>query len=101
MTVDLRQHLAAGPRRLEPRRREEDSVERLVAVPDVEIRLEAAHLAAERVAPRPVVAEAEVVAVEDDHPGARAEDWAAEPAHRLVEAVQPHQPADRGRLAAG
>ena len=59
------------------------------------------HLAAERVAPRPVVAEAEVVAVEDDHPRARPEDRAAELAHRLVEAVEPHQPADRGRLAAG
>ena len=68
--------------------------------PDVEVGLEAAHLAAERVAPRPVVAQTEVVAVEHDHPGARTEDRAAEPAHRLVEAVQPHEPADRGRLAA-
>src|SRR6266516_1312396 len=100
MAVDLREHLDVGSRLLEPRRPDEDSFERLVAVTDVEIRLEAAHLAAERVAPRPVVAEAEVVAVEDDHPGARAEDRAAEPAHRLVEAVQPHEPADRGRLPA-
>ena len=41
-----------------------------------------------------------MVAVEDDHSRARAEDRAAEPAHRLVQAIQPHQPADRRRLAA-
>ncbi len=56
--------------------------------PMLEVGLEAVHLAAERVAPRPPVAEAEVVAVEDDHPGARPEDRAVELANRLVEAVE-------------
>src|SRR5437763_15004450 len=85
MAVDLRQHLDVGPRVLQPRRADEDRAKRLVAVADVEIGLEAAHLAAEGVAPRPVVAEAEVVAVEDDHPRARAEDRAVEPARRVVQ----------------
>src|SRR5439155_27166144 len=100
MAVDLCEHLDVGSRLLEPRRPDEDGAQWLVAVTDIEVGLEALHLAAERVAPRPVVAEAEVVAVEDDHPGARAEDRVAEPAHRLVEAVQPHEPADRGGLPA-
>src|SRR5436309_2474091 len=103
MAVDLREHLDVWPRLLEPRRADEDGAQRLVAVPTavsehLQVGLEAAHLPAERVAARPVVAEAEVIAVEDDHPGARAEDRTAEPAHRLVEAVEPHQPADPGRL---
>ena len=41
-----------------------------------------------------------MVAVEHDHPGAGAEDRRLEPVQRLVDPVQPHQPADRGRLAA-
>src|SRR3954470_14320188 len=57
MAVDLREHLDAGPRFLEPRRPDEDGAQRLVSVSDVEVGLEAAHLAAERVAPRPIVAE--------------------------------------------
>src|SRR5205823_895863 len=40
MTVDLRQHLDAGARLLDPRRPDEDCAQRLVAVADVEIRLE-------------------------------------------------------------
>jgi hypothetical protein len=71
------------------------------SVTHLEVGLEALDLAAEGVAPCRVVAEAEVVPVEEDHPGAGAEDRAAELAHRLVEAVEAHQPADRGRLAAG
>src|SRR5690242_18029998 len=101
MAVDLREHLDVGPRLLEPRRPDEDRAQRLVAVSDVEVRLEAADLTPECVPPRRVVANAEVVAVEDDHPRAGAEDRAAELAHRLVEAVEPHEPADRGRLPAG
>jgi hypothetical protein len=41
-----------------------------------------------------------VAPVEQDHPGAGAEDGAAEALHRLVEPVEPHQASDRGRLAA-
>src|SRR6476469_2263906 len=101
VAVDLGEHLDVRPRLLEPRRADEDSAQRLVAVPDVEVGFEALDLAAERVAPRAVVTEGEVVAVEDDHPGTRSQDRAAELAHRLVETVETHQPADGGRLAAG
>ena len=91
VAVDLGEHLDVGPRLLEPRRADEDGAQRLVAVPLRSISRSASKLctwrpnALRRVR---VVAEAEVVAVEDDHPGARAEDRAAELAHRLVEAVE-------------
>src|ERR1051325_11094833 len=68
VAVALREHLDVRPRVLEPGRTDEDRAQRLVAVADVEVRFEAPHLAAERVAPRRVVAEAEMIAVEDDHP---------------------------------
>ncbi len=61
-------------------------------VVDVEVGLEAVHLTAERVALGAVVAETEVVAVEDDHPGARPEDRAVELAHGVVELVETHEP---------
>src|SRR4051794_15589056 len=48
--VDLGQHLDLRPRLLDPRRADEHRAHRLVAVTDVEIRLEAANLAPERVA---------------------------------------------------
>jgi hypothetical protein len=41
-----------------------------------------------------------VVAVEHDHPGARAEHRTLEMTERLVEAVEVHQPREGGRLAA-
>ena len=97
----LGENLDVRSRFLEPRRADEDRPQGFDSVPHVEIRLEAPHLAAERVAPSCVIAESEVVAVEDDHPRARPEDRPAELAHRVVEPVQPHQPADRGRLAPG
>src|SRR5262249_25589496 len=78
---------------------DEYGTQRLVAVTDIQVGLEAPHLAAEGVAPCRVVAEPEVVTVEDDHPRTRAEDRAAELAYPLVEAVEPHQAPDRGRLA--
>ena len=42
-----------------------------------------------------------MVAVEQDHPGAGAEDRPLEAPDRLLDPVEPHQPRDRGRLAAG
>ena len=70
------------------------------SVGDVEIGLEARDLPPERVASRADVGDPEVVAVEQDHPGARAEDRLLEPAQRLVEPVEAHQPRHRRRLAA-
>src|SRR6476661_6380612 len=100
MAVDLGEHLDVGTGGLDPGRTNEDRAQRLVAVPDVEICLEALHLPAESVSLRADIDEPEVVPVEDDHAGARPEDRRVEPSHRLVEAVEPHQPHDRGRLAA-
>src|SRR6185437_15676403 len=53
MAVDFREHVDVGPRLLEPRGADEDRAQRLVAVTDVEICLEAVHLATERVPPGP------------------------------------------------
>src|SRR5437868_5093049 len=72
--VDLGEHLDARADLFEPGGADEDGPQRLVAVPEVEIRLEARDLAPERVAPDAEVAETEVPAVEYDHPRAGAED---------------------------
>src|SRR4051794_24060976 len=101
VTVDLGQHLDVRADVLEPWSADEHRTQRLVAVADVEIRLEARDLAPERVAPHAEVAEREVVAVEDNHPGARPEDRLREIPERLVEPVEPHQPHERRGLAAG
>ena len=66
----------------------------------VEVGLERRDLPPEGVPPHAHVDEAEVVAVEHDHPGARAEDRPARTAHRLVEPVEAHQARERRRLAA-
>src|SRR5262249_50276851 len=68
---------------------------------DGQVGLEAVHLPAPRVSLDLDVHEPEVVPVEDDHPGARAEDRAVEPPYSLVETVEPHQAHERRRLAAG
>ena len=100
MAVVLGQDLDVRPRLLDPRRADEDAAQRLRLALDVEVGLEAVHLPAPRVPRDLEVDEPEVVPVEHDHPGARAEIGAAELAHRLVEPVEPHQPHERRRLAA-
>src|SRR4051794_5729179 len=85
MTVDLRQHLNTRPGLLDPRSADEHGTHRLVAVADVEIGFEGMNLSAERVAADADVREPEVVAAEDDHPGAGAEDRRLERAQRVVE----------------
>src|SRR5689334_4719231 len=101
MPVDLGEHLDVGPRLLDPRRADEDGAHGLVPVPDIEVGLEAVHLPAEGIAADGDVCETEVVAVEHNHPGARAEDRRLERAQRVVEVVQLHHARHRGRLAAG
>src|SRR4029079_12523616 len=100
MPVDLGQYLDARPRLLDPRRADEHRAHRLVAVTDVEIRLERMHLPAECVPHHAEVAKPEMVAVEHDHPRTGPEDRRLELPQRLVEPIQPHQPHDRGGLAA-
>src|SRR5215831_3185767 len=101
MAVDLGEHLDVGPDLLDPGRADEDGAQRPALAGKLEIGLERGDLAPEGVAAHRDVDEAEVVAVEHDHPGARAEDGPLELAQRLVEAVEPHQPHERRRLAAG
>ena len=89
---------------LDPRRADEHRADRLaLEVGELELRLEGVHLAAERVAPRDDVHDAEVLAVEHDQPGARAEHRRAgggELAQRLGEALALDAERHRRRLAA-
>src|SRR4051812_33249051 len=80
---DRREHLDACPGLRDPRRADEDGAHRRVEPLDAAVGLEARALPAERVALAVDVAEAEVRAREPDHAGARAEDRAGEPPHRL------------------
>src|SRR5438874_1595662 len=100
MAVDLGEHLDFGAGVVDPRRADEDPAHGL-AETNIEVGLEAAHLASERVALHTEVGEPEVVAIENDHPRARSEDGRLEAAQRLVQPVQAHEPRDRRRLAAG
>src|SRR2546430_9858332 len=68
MAVDLREHVDVGSRLLDPRRPDEDSFERLVPLAPTAVGLEALHLAAQRVAPAPVLAQADAVTDGDDRP---------------------------------
>src|SRR5437762_10400753 len=87
VALHRREHVDLRPDVLDPRRTDEDRVDRLRLPLDVEVGLEARDLTAERVPRRLDVDEAEVVPVEHDHAGARAENGPLEPPHRLVEAV--------------
>src|SRR5262245_6949707 len=100
MAVHLGEHLDFGPDLLDPRGADEDRAQRPALAGEVEVGLERGDLAPEGVPPYRDVDEAEMVAVEHDHPGAGAEHRPVELAQRLVEAVEPHQARERGRLAA-
>ena len=97
--VVLGQHLDVVTGLLDPGRADEDAAQRLGVALQLEVGLEARDLAAVGVAPHDDVQQPEVLAVEHDHPGAGAEDGPLEPAQRLVDPVEAHQPRDRGRLA--
>src|SRR2546423_8647534 len=94
------QHLDLRPRLLDPRRADEDAVQRLVLAGEVEVGLEALDLAPVGVPTHRDVDEPEVVAPEQDHPRTGAEDRRLEAPERLVEAVEPRELEDRRRLAA-
>src|SRR5262249_2010751 len=100
MAVDLGEDLDVGPDLLDPRRADEDGAQRPALAGELEVGLERGDLAPEGVPAHREVDEAEMVAVEHDHPGAGAEHRAPELAQRLVEAVEPHQARERRRLAA-
>src|SRR5215213_8429593 len=71
--VQLRQHLDIGPRVAEPWRADEDAPQRLVVAWNFQVRLEARDLPAVGVAVDRDVDEAEMLAVEHDHPRTCAE----------------------------
>ena len=98
--VVAREHLDVRARVRHARRADEDAPHRPAVVAEVEVGLEARELAAVAVPLHVDVDEPEMRTVEQDHPGARAEDGRGEPPDRLLEPVEPHQPRDRGRLAA-
>src|SRR5919204_195652 len=100
LAVELRENLDLGTDLSNARRADEDSSERLVLVLEQQVCLEACDLAAVGVAVDLEVDGAEVRAVEDDHARAGSEDGAGEAAHRLVEAVEPHQAREGRRFAA-
>src|SRR6476619_687744 len=99
LAVERPDHLDAVPELANPRRPDEHAAERDLVRCELDVGLEALHLTAERVPVDHQVCEIEVLAIEHDHPGARAEDGARVGADRLVEAVQLGEAHDRRRLA--
>ena len=103
MAVDGGEDLDPLPRVGDPRRADEDRAHgRPVDARDPQVGLERADLAAERVAAAGVVGQAEVLAVEHDHPGAGAEHRRAaahELAQRVAEALAGDAERHRRRLA--
>src|SRR5204863_10197268 len=98
LAVELGEYLHLRPGVDDARRADEDAAQRLPV--ELEVGLEARHLSPVGVALDLEVEHAEVVPVEQDHPGARAEDRPLELSDRLFETVEPHQAPDRGRFAA-
>src|SRR3954454_12650346 len=104
MAVDLGEDFDAGAVLLDPRRPDEHRVHGLVEVGEVEVGLERADLAAERVAPGLDVHQPQMVAVEHDQAGARAQHRRAgahELPERLGQALGGDAQRHRRRLAAG
>ena len=82
LTVELGEDLHVVAGRVDPRRADEDAAQRLVFAGQLEVGLEAGHLAAVRVAGDLDVDEAEMVALEHDQARAGAEDGLLEAADR-------------------
>src|SRR5512133_2753136 len=101
LAVELGQYLHVGPRLRNARRADEDPAQRPLVTFQLEVGFEARDLAPVGVARDFEVDHPAMAPVEQDHPGARAEHRASKAADRLLEAVEPHQPHDRRRLAAG
>src|SRR5919106_4235034 len=79
LTLVLGEHLDAVPHLAHTRRANEDAAHGFLLAVEVEIGLEAGHLTSVCVPRDRDVDEAEVLAVEDDHAGARPEDGPREP----------------------
>src|SRR5690349_13715241 len=100
VAVQLGQHLHLGAGCGHTRRADEYAAQRPVLAGELEIGLEARHLPSVAVPRHLEVKHAEVIAVEEDHPRARAEQRLRELPQRVLQPVQANEPHDRGRLAA-
>src|SRR6188508_1490469 len=100
LPVELCEHLDLRADVADARGADEDAAEGPLLALQHEVGLEARHLPPVRVPVDDEVGQPEVVAVEEDHPRARAEDRRREPADRLVETVERCELQDRRRLAA-
>src|SRR3954470_3424444 len=98
--LELREDLDALTDLADARCADEHPAQRPALPRELEIRLEAGHLAPESVPVDLEVDGAEMVAVEDDHPRAGSEDRPAERRDRRIQAIEAHQAHERGRLAA-
>src|SRR5262245_43881324 len=101
LAVELGQDFRVVPGRGDPRRADEDASQRLALAGQVEVGLEAMHLAAVGVPGNLDVDEAEMVAPEHDQARAGAEDRLLEAADRLFKPVKAHQAQEGRGLAAG
>src|SRR5262245_16961156 len=99
LALELGEHIDAGAHLRDTWGPDEDAPQGPFVSVEVEVGLEARHLAAVGVAGDLEVEHAEVVAVEQDHPRAGAEQRPRELANRVLEPVEPHEAHDRGRLA--
>jgi len=96
---ELAEDFDFGAERTNPRRTNEDTAKRPSVAREVDIGLEALHLAPVGVPVDLELSEAKVLTVEHDHPRAGAQDRPAILADRLIEAVETRQVHDRRRLA--
>jgi hypothetical protein len=99
LPVELREDIHAGAGGDHARCADEDAAQGSVLAGQVEVGLEAEDLPAVRIARDLDVDEPEVVAVEHDQAGARAENRLLEASDRFLEAVEAHQAHERRRLA--
>src|SRR5215207_3347935 len=101
LAVVFSEHFHPGADIAHARRADEDATQLLDLSHELEIGLEARHLPPVRIAVDEQIDEPEMLAIEHDHPRARAEHGPLEAPDRLVEPVEPHQPHERRRLPAG
>src|SRR5919198_1372934 len=88
LAVQLGQHLDLRADLLHPGSADEDTSQRLLVAGKLEVRLEAGHLPAVGVTADGQVEQAEVSAVEQDHPRARAQDGPCKAPNRRLEPVE-------------
>ncbi len=98
LALEPPEHLHARAGVGDPRGPDEDSSERLRIPLELDVRLEARDLPAVSVALDLQVDQPEMRAIEEDHARAGSEQRARECGHRLLEAADAHEAADRGRL---